>query len=68
MIDEKLLAILVCPVTKAPLVYDEKNQEFGLQSKRLGIPGTGWHSGDAGRGSPSADGGRKKPLRSGFLM
>ena len=28
MIDKKLLAMLVCPVSKAPLVYDEEKQEL----------------------------------------
>jgi uncharacterized protein YbaR (Trm112 family) len=38
MIDEKLLAILVCPVTKAPLVYDEKNQELVCKASGLAYP------------------------------
>ena len=28
MIDKKLLSILVCPVSKAPLEYDEAQQEL----------------------------------------
>ena len=28
MIDQKLLSILVCPVSKSPLVYDKKKQEL----------------------------------------
>lgn len=28
MISEKLLKMLVCPVSKEPLVYDEENQEL----------------------------------------
>lgn len=34
-IDPKLLEILVCPVTKGPLVYDRERQE--LVSKRAGL-------------------------------
>jgi hypothetical protein len=38
MIDEKLLAILVCPVSKAPLVYDDKNQELLCKASSLAYP------------------------------
>lgn len=34
-IDQKLLEILVCPVTKERLIYDEKAQE--LISKKAGL-------------------------------
>ena len=34
-IDPKLLEILVCPLTKGPLVYDSDNQE--LVSKQAGL-------------------------------
>jgi uncharacterized protein YbaR (Trm112 family) len=34
-IDPKLLEILVCPVTKGPLVYDRAKQE--LISKKAGL-------------------------------
>jgi len=34
-IDPKLLEILVCPVTKQPLDYDQENQE--LISKKAGL-------------------------------
>ena len=34
-IDPKLLEILVCPVTKGPLVYDREKQE--LISKKAGL-------------------------------
>ena len=34
-VDPKLLEILVCPLTKGPLVYDAKKQE--LFSKRAGL-------------------------------
>ncbi len=36
--DKKLLEILVCPVTKGPLIYDEKNQELISKSARLAYP------------------------------
>jgi hypothetical protein len=38
MIDEKLLDILVCPVSKAPLVYDEKKQELVCKASGLAYP------------------------------
>lgn len=36
--DKKLLEILVCPVTKGPLVYDKDNQELISKSARLAYP------------------------------
>jgi len=36
--DPKLLEILVCPVTKGPLIYDKKNQELISKSVRLAYP------------------------------
>ena len=36
--DPKLLEILVCPVTKGPLIYDKKNQELLSKSARLAYP------------------------------
>jgi hypothetical protein len=36
--DKKLLEILVCPVTKGPLIYDKKNQELISKSARLAYP------------------------------
>ena len=36
--DKKLLEILVCPVTKGPLIFDEKNQELISRSARLAYP------------------------------
>ncbi len=36
--DKKLLDILVCPVTKGPLIYDKKNQELVSRSARLAYP------------------------------
>ena len=34
-IDPKLLEILVCPLTKGPLIYDREHQE--LVSKKAGL-------------------------------
>ncbi len=36
--DPKLLDILVCPVTKGPLVYDRQKQELISKSARLAYP------------------------------
>jgi hypothetical protein len=36
--DKRLLDILVCPVTKGPLIYDQKNQELISKSARLAYP------------------------------
>ncbi len=36
--DKKLLEILVCPVTKGPLIYDKKKQELISLSARLAYP------------------------------
>jgi hypothetical protein len=36
--DAKLLEILVCPVTKGPLVYDRDRQELVSRSARLAYP------------------------------
>ena len=36
--DSKLLEMLVCPVTKGPLVYDRKRQELVSKSARLAYP------------------------------
>jgi uncharacterized protein YbaR (Trm112 family) len=38
MIDKKLLDILVCPVTKGPLIYDKESQELISKSARLAYP------------------------------
>lgn len=38
MIDKKLLSILVCPVSKASLEYDEKNQELVCKASGLAYP------------------------------
>jgi uncharacterized protein len=34
----KLLEILVCPVTKGPLIYDKANSELISKSARLAYP------------------------------
>ena len=36
--DAKLLEILVCPVTKGPLVYDRERQELISRGARLAYP------------------------------
>lgn len=36
--DKKLLDILVCPLTKGPLIYDKKAQELLCKSSRLAYP------------------------------
>jgi hypothetical protein len=36
--DPKLLEILVCPISKGPLVYDRENQELISESARLAYP------------------------------
>ena len=36
--DNKLLDILVCPVTKAPLKYDKQRQELICKASRLAYP------------------------------
>ena len=38
MVDSKLLEILVCPVTKAPLVYKRTEQELWCRASRLAYP------------------------------
>jgi len=38
MIDEKLLSILVCPVSKAPLVYDKQSNELICKASGLAYP------------------------------
>lgn len=37
-IDQRLLRLLVCPVTKRPLQYDETRQELISKSARLAFP------------------------------
>ena len=36
--DQNLLKILVCPVTKGPLVHDKKNKELISKSAGLAYP------------------------------
>ena len=36
--DAKLLEILVCPVTKGPLIFDRERQELISRSGRLAYP------------------------------
>jgi uncharacterized protein YbaR (Trm112 family) len=36
--DSKLLQLLVCPVTKGPLQYDQEKQELVSRSARLAYP------------------------------
>ena len=36
--DKKLLDILVCPLTKGPLIYDKEKQELISKSARLAYP------------------------------
>ena len=38
MLDPKLLSVLVCPVSKAPLVYDEEKQELLGKASGLAYP------------------------------
>ena len=38
MIDKKLLSILVCPVSKAPLTYDKDNEELVCTVSGLAYP------------------------------
>jgi len=38
VLDPKLLEILVCPVTKAPLEYDREKQELVCRASGLAYP------------------------------
>ena len=38
MIDQKLLSILVCPVSKSPLVYDQDKEELISLASGLAYP------------------------------
>jgi len=38
MIDKKLLSILVCPVTKAPVEYDQEKNELICRASGLAYP------------------------------
>lgn len=37
-VDPKLLEILVCPVTKGPLIYDREKQELISKQAKLAYP------------------------------
>ncbi|MBI3149997.1 MAG: Trm112 family protein [Betaproteobacteria bacterium] len=36
--DQRLLDVLVCPVTKGPLIYDKNKQELVSKAARLAYP------------------------------
>jgi uncharacterized protein len=38
MIDKRLLSILVCPVTKAPVEYDQEKNELICRASGLAYP------------------------------
>ncbi len=38
VLDKKLLSILVCPVSKAPLDYDEEHEELVCRASGLAYP------------------------------
>jgi len=38
VLDKKLLSILVCPVSKAPLEYDEESEELVCRASGLAYP------------------------------
>lgn len=38
MIDKKLLSILVCPISKAPLEYDQEKDELICKASGLAYP------------------------------
>lgn len=38
MLDENLLAILVCPVSKGPVEYDKENNELICKASGLAYP------------------------------
>jgi uncharacterized protein YbaR (Trm112 family) len=38
MIDKKLLSLLVCPVSKAPVEYDQEKQELVCRASGLAYP------------------------------
>lgn len=38
MLDKKLLSILVCPVSKAPLEYNSETQELVCKTSKLAYP------------------------------
>lgn len=38
VLDDAMVQLLVCPLTKQPLVYDEKTREFVSKAARLAYP------------------------------
>lgn len=38
MLDQQLLSLLVCPVSKAPLEYDRENEELVCRASGLAYP------------------------------
>jgi uncharacterized protein YbaR (Trm112 family) len=38
MMDKRLLELLVCPVTKGPLIYDQERRELVSRAARLAYP------------------------------
>lgn len=38
MIDQKLLGLLVCPVSKGPLIYNQQTQELICKASNLAYP------------------------------
>ncbi len=38
MIDTELLAMLVCPITRTPLVYDEEREELISEAAGIAFP------------------------------
>jgi len=37
-VDKHLLAVLVCPVSRAPLIYDKEHLELRCRASRLAYP------------------------------
>ncbi len=38
MLDQRILEFLVCPATKAPLIYDQEHQELVCKASGLAYP------------------------------
>ena len=51
VIDRKLLELLVCPLTKGPLVYDQKRSELISKLSTFGLSGERRYSDHAAIGS-----------------
>ena len=43
-LDPKLLELLVCPLTKGPLVYDQENSELISEQANLAYSNSRWNS------------------------